>query len=92
MEREGNGSMNKQPHNQKESQTSQSVLAIVAAILGLVSLFIGIFAGVPAVVCGHVALFMIGKPENRLTGKGLAIFALVTGYIAIAFFVFKPVP
>lgn len=83
--------MNEQADKPKEIKTTQSALAVVAGVLGLVSLFIGIFVGVPAVVCGHIALFRIGQPENRLTGKGLAIFALVTGYISLALFIFKPV-
>ncbi len=68
---------------------TQSAIAVIGGILGLISLFIGIFAAVPAVVLGHIALVRVGQSSGRLTGKGLAIFALITGYITIALFAFR---
>lgn len=62
---------------------------MVGGILGLVSLFIGIFAAVPAVILGHIALVRVGQSAGQVTGRGLAIVALVTGYIiTIALFAY----
>ena len=71
-----------------DAPPKQSVIAVVGGVLGLVSLFIGIFAAVPAVILGHIALVSVGQSAGRLTGRGLAIFALVTGYITIALFAY----
>ena len=71
-----------------DAPPKQSVMAVVASVLGLVSLFIGIFAAVPALILGHIALVSVGQSAGRVTGRGLAIFALVTGYITIALFAF----
>ena len=72
-----------------DAPPKQSVVAVVAGILGLVSLFIGIFAAVPAVILGHIALVRVGQSAGRVTGKGLAMFALVIGYITIALLAFR---
>lgn len=67
---------------------SQLVIALIGGILGLISLFIGIFAAVLAVILGHIALVRVRQSSGRLTGTGLAIFAMVTGYITICLFAF----
>ena len=60
-------------------------LAIWSLVLGILSLVCcGFILGIPAVVCGHLALSKLQK-EPQLQGKGLAIAGLVIGYIAIAF-------
>jgi membrane-associated protease RseP (regulator of RpoE activity) len=69
-----------------EAAQKQSVIAAVGGILGLISLFIGIFAAVPAVILGHIALVRVGQSAGRLGGRGLAVFALVTGYLGILLF------
>lgn len=57
--------------------------AIASLVLGILSVAcFGIFAGIPAVICGHVALSELGK-NPRLTGKGMAIAGLITGYVGI---------
>jgi len=80
--------MSEQPEEKTDASPRQSVIAVVGGVLGLVSLFIGIFAAVPAVILGHIALVRVGQSAGRLTGRGLAIFALVTGYITIALFAY----
>lgn len=57
-----------------------SGLAVWSLILGILSVLgCMFFAGIPAVICGHMAL---GRKERAgvKTGKGLAITGLVTGY------------
>lgn len=80
--------MSEESIKQTDAPPKQSVIAVVGGILGLISLFIGIFAAVPAVILGHIALVKVGRSSARLTGRGMAIFALATGYITIALFVF----
>jgi serine/threonine protein kinase len=73
---------NGQPHfGTTPPQTSGLAIAsLVLGILGLCSL--GLTA-IPAVICGHIALSRIGKSANRLTGSGIAIGGLVTGYVPV---------
>ena len=80
--------MSEERIKQTDAPPKQSVIAVVGGILGLTSLFIGIFAAVPAVLLGHLALVKVGQSSGRLTGGGMAIFALATGYITIALFMF----
>ena len=57
--------------------------AIAALILGLCTLLFGIFAGIPAVILGHMALNEINNSGGLKGGKGMAITGLVFGYIFI---------
>jgi competence protein ComGC len=45
-----------------------------------------IFAGIPAVICGHLASGRIKRSGGLLDGQGLALAGLITGYISIALF------
>ena len=57
-----------------------SGLAVWSLILGLLSVFGCLFfSGIPAVICGHMALARKERAGVK-TGKGLAITGLVTGY------------
>jgi hypothetical protein len=59
-------------------------LAVTAMILGLVSLFcFGPFTGIPAIVCGFVALGQINRSNGTLTGQGQAITGIITGMISL---------
>jgi hypothetical protein len=55
---------------------------LVLGILGLVCF--GLFTGIPAVICGHTAQSKIRRSAGALTGEGLALGGLITGYISIA--------
>ena len=60
-------------------------LAIWSFVLSVLSLVCcGFILGIPAVICGHLALSKFQK-EPQLQGKGLATAGLVIGYVAIAF-------
>ena len=66
-----------------------SALAVWSLVLGILSLVcFSIFAGIPGVICGHKALGRIKRSGGVLTGQGLAIAGLITGYIGIALAVF----
>src|SRR5688572_10576087 len=62
-----------------------SGLAICSLVLGILSLTcFSILTGIPAVVCGHISLSRIKQAAGMLTGRGLALAGLITGYISIA--------
>lgn len=66
-------------------QPKTSGLAIWSLVLGILSLIcFSIIAGIPAVICGHIALSRIKRSVGFLQGNGLAIGGLVTGYLSIA--------
>ena len=63
-----------------------SGLAICSLVFGMLSLLcFGMFSGIPAVICGHLAQSTINKSEGTIGGSGLAIGGLVTGYIGTVF-------
>jgi hypothetical protein len=68
--------------NPNPPQTSG--LAVWSLVLGILSLpCLSIFSAIPAVICGHKALSRINYSRGSLSGKGLAIAGLVTGYVGI---------
>ena len=71
------------PGSQTVPQTSK--LAIWSLTLGILSLICcTVFSAVPGVICGHKALSKIKNSGGTLTGQGLAIAGLITGYLGIA--------
>jgi|694.fasta_scaffold90399_4 hypothetical protein len=52
--------------------------------LGIASFLCGLFAGLPAVICGHKALGKIKRGESSEGGRGMAIAGLIMGYLSIA--------
>lgn len=60
---------------------SLAIVALVAGILSLVCM--GAFAGIPAVICGHLGLGKIKRSGGQLRGGGMAIAGLVMGYVSI---------
>ena len=67
------------------SPPKTSALAIWSLVLGILSLAcFSIFSGIPGVICGHKALSRIKRSGGLISGQGLAIAGLVTGYLGIA--------
>ena len=65
-------------------QPKASALAIWSLVLGILSLTcFSILSAIPGVICGHKALSKIKQSSGGLTGQGLAIAGLVTGYLGI---------
>jgi hypothetical protein len=54
--------------------------------LGILAIFpFGFFAGIPAVVLGHMSKSSIAKSMGRLKGEGMATAGLIMGYFSVAF-------
>ena len=67
------------------SGSQKSGLALASLILGIcgIVLCLGPLAGIPAVICGHIAHSKIKQSGGTLSGEGMATAGLVTGYISI---------
>jgi len=73
------------PSLQVPQQPKTSALAIWSLVLGILSLVcFTIFTGIPGVICGHKALSKIKQSGGAVSGQGLAIAGLITGYLGIA--------
>jgi hypothetical protein len=58
------------------------VLGILAVVLSVVC--IGPLFAIPAVICGHMAYSRIKRSAGALSGEGLALGGLITGYLSFA--------
>jgi hypothetical protein len=61
--------------------SGNAIASMVCGIIGLITCFI--FLGIPAVICGHLALKQINNSALPMGGRGMAICGLVMGYIQI---------
>lgn len=66
------------------SATPTSGLAVASLALGASSTFFCILAGIPAIICGHMARSEIRRAAGRLSGDGMAVAGLVLGYLSVA--------
>ncbi len=70
---------------EQEARQTTSAAAVWSLVLGIFAMLcLGCIAGVPAVICGHVALAHIKKSAGLLTGDGMAIAGLIMGYLSLA--------
>jgi hypothetical protein len=46
----------------------------------------GPLAGIPAVICGHLARLQIRQSGGQITGNGLAVAGVITGYLSLVLF------
>jgi hypothetical protein len=70
-------------------QPKNSGLAVWSLVLGILSLTcFWLLTAIPAVICGHVAYSRIRRSAGALSGEGLALGGLITGYIGIALSIF----
>ena len=70
-------------------QVKNCGLAIWSLVLGILSLTcFWLLAAIPAVICGHVAYSRIRRSAGALSGEGLALGGLITGYMGIALSIF----
>ncbi len=65
--------------------SGMAIASMVCGIVAVMMCYVWALAGIPAVICGHVALKAINTSVQPIAGRGMAIAGLVTGYIAIAF-------
>lgn len=70
-----------QPDSSGQKTDGNATASMVFGILSLACL--GVVAGIPAVILGHVAKSNIRKSMGRLGGGGLATSGLIMGYISI---------
>jgi len=61
----------------------RSGFALASLLLGIGSFFTWIITGIPAIICGHIAIGKIHQSGGQLGGKGMAITGLVMGYVTI---------
>jgi type IV pilus assembly protein PilA len=62
--------------------------ATASLILGILSVTcFSIIAGIPAVICGHMAHSNIRKSAGRLGGQGIATAGLIMGYLSMVLFI-----
>jgi hypothetical protein len=60
-------------------------LAVWSLVLGILSLTcFWLITAIPAVICGHLAYSRIRRSAGTLSGEGLALAGMITGYIGIA--------
>jgi hypothetical protein len=59
-----------------------SLVCGICSLLLMVTCWLGIFAGVPAVICGHLSLGQLRRSGALQQGRGMAIAGLVTGYLS----------
>jgi hypothetical protein len=57
-------------------------LAVASLVCGIASFLFGCLSGLPAVICGHLALSRL-KSGRATTGRGMAIAGLVMGYFML---------
>ena len=70
-----------------EVRPSYSALAVVAGLVGLIA-FVFAPAGIIAVLLGHIGLWRVSRSKGALRGRGLCIFALVLGYLAVVLMIY----
>jgi len=74
------------PHALPPDQPSaqQNGLAITSFVLGLLSLVcLGLLAGIPAIICGHVARSRVQRLPGQYGGAGFALAGLIMGYVSL---------
>jgi len=58
--------------------------AVASILLGFLSIVpLSIFAGIPAVVLGHLSRASVRRSQGRLKGSGLALAGLIMGYVSV---------
>ncbi|MCE0558233.1 MULTISPECIES: DUF4190 domain-containing protein [unclassified Motilimonas] len=62
-----------------------SPLAVVSLIFGILGIFI--FGSLIAIICGHIARSNIRQSQGKLSGDGMALAGLITGYIGMVLFI-----
>jgi competence protein ComGC len=63
-----------------------AIWSLVLGILGLTCFWL--FTAIPAVICGHLAYARIKRSAGALSGDGLALGGMITGYLSIALSIF----
>ena len=85
-------SVDSENYGQSESVSNKptGAVAVASLVFGIMAVVcLGPLAGLPAVICGHIAL---GKAKRgEISGNGLAVGGLVTGYIGLMYLFLLPI-
>ena len=57
-------------------------MSMVLGVLSI-SILLSIFAGIPAVILGHLSWASIRRSKGRLKGEGMAMAGLIMGYLSL---------
>lgn len=57
--------------------------AAVSMVLGVLSILLSVFAGIPAVIFGHLSRASIRRSMGKLKGEGMALAGLIMGYVSL---------
>jgi len=79
----GGGAAAPPPAAAGEPAEPRKGLAITSLVLGILSFLTCFLTGIPAIICGHVALSRARRAPARYTGGGLATAGLVLGYLSL---------
>lgn len=70
------------PYSMMSPPTSGLAIAsLICGIAGLVTCML--LPGIPAVICGHMAMNQIANSPLPMVGRGMAISGLVCGYLSV---------
>ena len=58
-----------------------AIASLVCGIVGLVTCLL--IPGIPAVICGHLAMSRIANSPTPMVGRGMALAGLVCGYLSV---------
>jgi hypothetical protein len=58
-------------------------LAVTSLVLGILSLVTCVLTGVPAIICGHIALARARRDPGQYGGPGMALAGLILGYVSL---------
>jgi len=71
------------PDNSAKQSSGLALASMILGICGIVLCF-GPLAGIPGVICGHMAQSRIKRSGGTMSGAGQATAGLVLGYLSIA--------
>src|SRR5436190_13856587 len=71
------------PDNSAKQRSGLALASMILGICGIVLCF-GPLAGIPGVICGHMAQSRIKRSGGTMSGAGQATAGLVLGYLSIA--------
>src|SRR5262245_15554898 len=72
------------PEARAKVPAQTDVRALISVGLGLLAMPLSVFAGIPAIVFGHVARSAIRRSQGTRRGAGMALAGLILGYISLA--------
>jgi Domain of unknown function (DUF4190)/GYF domain 2 len=58
-------------------------LAVTSLVLGILSFLTCILTGIPAIICGHIALSRARREPAQYGGPGMALAGLILGYVSL---------